>query len=133
MRQTAPLGPADNIAGRESDAPVRWRLNTVVTWQYEAWRVGWMTRFIPHHGSTTEEAQIVSQGGRSVRAQLFQDLFVSYTPGGVRSPWEIRFDAKNLFREHVAFDITAPDYANAYAFGERPSYSLSIRRAFGRA
>lgn len=130
IRKTSPSDPSRNDAGWGGTSPARYVVGTSLMYERGAFLAGITTRLIPEYEVSRDHDTVLSQGARTVKARSFSDLVMSYRFTLPSGDLDVRFDARNVFRERPAVDIAAPDFVSPYSRGELPSYSLSVRKTF---
>ena len=122
--------------------PLRWRGNAGVTWSRGRTQAGWAMRYIDDYQlDSASAATLLAQGnGGKVDAQIYHDLFVSYTFGPqTKARWwrqlladtQVRLAVRNVLNTEPPFD--ASNTANYYSgFGDPrlANYSISLKRRF---
>jgi outer membrane receptor protein involved in Fe transport len=136
FRQRAtPSAQETNDANVGNLAPPRYR----AYWGFEwGWRsilsIGFTSRWVGETEVSRDSWIRANQGGDTVSAQIYHDLFVSYTTqlrGALEGPLQIRLDGRNVFRASPPFDAGEFGYWSRYGLEEAPVWRITLQYLIG--
>ncbi len=154
-RQLVKNGPLLDYAGHLADGgPLKRKATAELTWERNEWTLGWNARYIGSYmqvnapGGPSEvqfgpyDYYLVAQGGNSIPAQTFHDVFAGYTfrerksgttgfaavRAGLFADLVVQLGVKNVFDMLPAYD--AYSKYSPYADTRLRSYWVSLRKSF---
>jgi len=113
---------------------LKWRANTLLSWDYRQWSVAWHTHFYDSYFVQLSHEPLADQGSSTIPSQTYHDVFLTYRSGR-SAPWkalsdtEVQLGVKNVFNKEPPFVALAP-YYSTLADPRLASYYLSVRKGF---